>query len=85
MSNGELRERLLDMVKFGWIVQILHKLSKCSNVAQISPKLHKIPEYCTKLSKIAQVLRARPTQSIAHLTIAITLLLIASRDSLMSC
>ena len=66
MSNGELLERLLDMVKFGWI-------------AQISPKLHKIAEYCPKYQNIAQVLRARPTQGIAHLTIAITLPLIVSR------
>ena len=54
MSNEELLERLLDMVKFGWIARILHKLSKCSNVAQISPKLHKTPEYCLKLSKIVE-------------------------------
>ena len=54
MSNGELLERLLDMVKFGWIARILHELSKCSNVAQISPKLHKIAEYCTSITQIAQ-------------------------------
>lgn len=54
------------MVRFGWIARILYKLLKT-------------PEYCTKLSKIVQVLRARPTQSMAHLTIAITLPLIVSR------
>ena len=51
MSNGGLLRGLLDVVKFGWIARILYKLSKCSNVAQISPKLHKIPEYCRILSK----------------------------------
>ena len=43
------------------------------------PKTVQTQEYCTKLHKIAQVLRARLTQGIAHLTIAITLLLIVSR------
>lgn len=82
MSNGELLRGLLDMVRFGWIARILYKLLK---TLEYCTKLSKIVEYCTsaqnyiKLPKIAQVLRARPTQSIAHLTIAITLPLIVSR------
>ena len=75
MSNGELLERLLDMVKFGWIARLL----KYSNIARYCLKLHKIAEYCLKLQNITQVLRARPTQGITHSTIAITLPLIVSR------
>ena len=71
MSNGEL----LDMVRFGWtarlqsVAQVSHKLPKYKNIAQ----------NCPNITQIAQVLRARPTQGIAHLTIAITLPLIVSR------
>ena len=75
MSNGELLERLLDMVKFGWIVRLHKAVECCTSLVQNS----------TRLQNIAQVLRARPTQGIAHLTIAITLLLIASRSCLVSC
>lgn len=76
MSNGELLRGLLDMVRFGWIARILYKLLK---TLEYCTKLSKYHTNCTKLSKIAQVLRARPTQSMAHLTIAITLPLIVSR------
>ena len=47
MSNGELLERLLDMVKFGWM------LLDCP-IAEYCPKLSKTLEYCTKLSKIVE-------------------------------
>ena len=83
MSNGELLERLLDMVKFGWIARIwldctdIHKLPRyCREITQNCPKRQNIAQI---LHKITQVLRARPTQSMAHLTIAITLPLIVSR------
>ena len=60
MSNRELLERLLDMVKFGWIARIwldctdIHKLPRyCREITQNCPKrqniaqiLHKIVEYC---------------------------------------
>ena len=70
MSNGELLKGLLGMVRFGWIARILHKIAK---------KHQNIAQNCRILLDIAQVLRARPTQGIAHLTIAITLPLIVSR------
>ena len=60
------------MVRFGWIARIWLDCLRCQNIAQTQ-------EYRTKMSKIAQVLRARPTQSITHSTIAITLPLIVSR------
>ena len=82
MSNGEL----LDVVKFGWITRIwldcmdIHKLPryylKQQNITQNCPKRQNIAQI---LHKITQVLRARPTQGIAHSTIAITLPLIVSR------
>ena len=95
MSNGELLERLLDMVKFGWIRVGVCWTTRLQNIAQntrILPKLQnitqnypsarmlpKITQISHKLHKNVQVLRARPTQSMAHLTIAITLPLIVSR------
>ena len=51
MSNGELLERLLDMVKFGWIRAGVCWTTRLQNIARI---LHKIVEYCRILSKIAE-------------------------------
>ena len=53
------------LVSVGWIA----RLHKYKNIVQ----------NCRILPKITQVLRARPTQSMAHSTIAITLPLIVSR------
>ena len=79
MSNGELLERLLDMVKFGWIVRLHKALECCTSLAQNNTRLQNIAQVLHKLPKITQVLRARPTQGITHSTIAITLPLIVSR------
>ena len=57
MSNGELLERLLDMVKFGWIrvgvcwttrlQNIAQNCLKHQNIAQNCPNITQIAEYCT--------------------------------------
>ena len=79
MSNGEL----LEWSGYSWIARIwldctdIHKLSRyCRDITQNCPKRQNIAQI---LPNIVQVLRARPTQSMAHSTIAITLPLIVSR------
>ena len=49
MSNGELLERLLDMVKFGWIRVGVCWTTRLQNIARI---LHKITQISHKLPKI---------------------------------
>ena len=49
MSNRELLERLLDMVKFGWIARLQNVVQNHPSIIQIArilSKLSKIPEYC---------------------------------------
>lgn len=57
------------MVRFGWIRVGVCWTTRLQNIAQNYPNI----------TQIVQVLRARPTQSITHSTIAITLPLIVSR------
>ena len=54
-------------------------MESCQGDCWIWLGLAGLPEYCPNITQITQVLRARPTQSMAHLTIAITLPLIVSR------
>ena len=67
------------MVRFGWIRVGVCWTARLQNIARILHKITQTQEYCIKLPKIVQVLRARPTQGITHSTIAITLPLIVSR------
>ena len=51
MSNGGL---LRGIVRFGWIRVGVCWTTRLQSIAQISPKLHKIAEYCLKLQNITQ-------------------------------